>query len=241
MRRVVAALVLSGWWSVGMAGSVDGVNTLSQGEFEQMTQDLAAAFSYKAGTSSAPLGTSGFDLGLSVVVTDIIPEHQAVWDKAVSDGDITTLAVPKLYLQKGLPFDIDVGAYYLALPGSNIRAWGGEVKYAILDGGISIPAVSIRLAATSLFGVEQFELSTRSIDVGISKRILLVTPYAGIGRVWSVNTPMGGAEGALDEVDLAEGRKFIGVSFTPGIVQMALERDTVGEIVSYNFKLGIGF
>ena len=78
----------------------------------------------------------------------------------------------------------------------------------------SFPAVAIRLAATSLFGVEQFTLNARSVDVGISKRFLFLAPYAGIGRVWSVNTPMGNAEGVLDKV---------------------------GDVVSYNFKLGLGF
>ena len=105
----------------------------------------------------------------------------------------------------------------------------------------SFPAVAIRLAATSLFGVEQFTLNTRSVDVGISKRFLFITPYAGIGRVWSVNTPMGNAEGVLDKVDLVEDRTFIGLSFTPGGLQMALEQDKVGDVVSYNFKLGLGF
>ncbi len=241
MRRVLAAMLLSGWWGAGMAASVEGVNTLSQSEFELITQDLAAAFSYKAGASSAPLGTTGFDLGVSMVVTEIIPEHEAAWKKAMSGESLKVLAVPKLYLQKGLPFDVDLGAYYLSLPGSNLQAWGGEIKYAILDGGISIPAVAIRLAATSLFGVEQFTLNTRSVDVGISKRFLFLTPYAGIGRVWSVNTPMGNAEGVLDKVDLVEDRTFVGLSFTPGGLQVALERDTVGEVISYNLKLGLGF
>ncbi len=241
MRRVLTAILLSGWWGAGMAASIDGVNTLSQSEFEVITEDLTAAFSYKAGASSAPLGITGIDLGVSMVVTEIIPEHEAVWRKATSGESLKALAVPKLYLQKGLPYDVDLGAYYLSLPNSNLQAWGGEIKYSILDGGVSIPAVAIRLAATSLFCVEQFTLNTRSVDVGISKRFLFLTPYAGIGRVWSVNTPMGNAEGVLDKVELVEDRTFVGLSFTPGGLQVALERDTVGEVISYNLKLGLGF
>jgi len=239
MKRILAAAVLGGWSVASMAGSVDGINTLSQPEFELITKDLMAAFSYKAGAPAEPLGITGFDVGLAVTVTDL--EAKAVWDKAVSSGSMTTLTAPKLYLQKGLPFDIDIGAYYFTVANSNLEAWGAEIKYAIIDGSMAMPAVAVRAATTSLFGANQFTLDTRSVDFSISKGILVLTPYAGIGRVWATNTPEGNAVGVVSKVDTSENRSFIGVAFTPGFINMAVERDSVGGIASYNFKLGIAF
>lgn len=239
MRRILAAAVLCGWSAVGVAGSVDRIDLLNQAEFKLISQDLMAAFSYKAGAPAEPLGISGFDVGLAVTVTEL--EHRAVWEKAVSGSSMTTLTIPKLYLQKGLPWDIDIGAYYFTVPGSNLEAWGGEIKYAILDGGMAMPAVAVRASATSLFGADQFTLNTRAVDLSISKGILMFTPYAGIGRVWATNTPEGDVIGVLDKVSLSENRSFIGLSFTPGIINIALERDSVGGIASYNFKFGVAF
>lgn len=239
MRRVLVAAILGGWSMAGFAGSVDRIDTLSQSEFEVISKDLTAVFSYKAGAPAEPLGVAGFDMGVAVTVTDL--GNRAVWDKAVSGG-MTTLTVPKLYLQKGLPFDIDIGAYYFTVANSNLEAWGGEIKYAILDGSTAMPAVAVRGSVTSLFGADQFTLNTRAVDLSISKGFFMLTPYAGVGRVWSTNTPEGNAAGAgLREVDHSENRTFIGLSFAPGIINMAVERDSVGGISSYNVKLGVAF
>jgi hypothetical protein len=240
MKRILAAAVLSGWSVASLAGSVDGINTLSQTEFELISKDLMAAFSYKAGAPAEPLGITGFDVGVSVSSTKL--ESPAVWNDAMSGGGMTTLVVPKIYLQKGLPFDIDVGAYYFTVANSNLEAWGGEIKYAIVDGSMAMPAVAVRGSATSLFGADQFTLTTRAVDLSISKGILMFTPYAGVGRVWATNTLQGNAVGGgRSDVSLSENRTFIGVSFTPGIINMAVERDSVGGIASYNVKLGIAF
>ncbi len=238
MNRVWMAMVLGGWSAVSLAGNIDGVNTLSQSEFALLSEDLAAAFSYKAGAAAEPLGTTGFDVGVAVSVTDLA-DHKAVWDKAVGGG-LDALIVPKLYLQKGLPFDIDVGAYFTTVPGSNVKAWGAEIKYAIIDGGMALPAVAVRASATSLFGADQFTLKTQAVDVSISKGFAMLTPYAGLGQVWSTNTPEGNASG-LQKVDTSEARAFIGAVFTPGIVSLAVEADSVGGVSSYNIKFGVAF
>lgn len=238
MNRVLVAMVLGGWSAVSLAGNLDGVNTLSQSEFVLMSEDLAAAFSYKAGAPAEPLGTTGFDVGVAVSVTDLV-DNKTVWDKVVSGG-LDAIVVPKLYLQKGLPFDIDVGAYLTVVPGSNVKAWGAEIKYAIIGGGMALPAVAVRASATSLFGADQFTLKTQSVDVSVSKGFALLTPYAGLGQVRSTNTPEGNASG-LQAVDTSETRAFIGAAFTPGIVNIVLEADTVGGVGSYNIKFGVAF
>ncbi len=241
MKKLIAAAVMGICSTAAVADNVDQINTLSQNQFVLLSEDLLAGFSYKAGAPAEPLGITGFDIGVAASVTKV--ESSSVWAAATSSGDsVSSLVVPKLYLQKGLPFDIDVGAYYLSVPGANLDAFGAEIKYAVIDGSMVMPAVAIRGAVSALEVGDQLEMDTQSIDVSISKGVLMLTPYAGIGHVWGTSTPLGTAAAAgLKEADLSESRNFIGVSFNPGFFNLALERDSVGGIASYNFKMGLAW
>jgi len=240
MKRLIAAAALALTASASMAADdLNLIANLNQSEFDGLSKDLTAAFSYKAGAPAEALGITGFDIGLAVTSTKL--ENTAAWTAAMSSGDtISTLVVPKLYLQKGLPFDIDVGAFYVSVPGTNVDAWGGEIKYAVISGNVALPAVAVRGAISTLTAADQLELKTRSLDVSISKSILFVTPYVGVGRVWGDSKPLvAGASAAA--YDISETRSFIGVSIAPAFFNLAFERDSVGGIASYNLKLGIAF
>jgi len=239
MKRWTAAAMLALASSSVMADNLDQITSLNQQEFEGISKDLTAAFSYKAGSPAESLGVVGFDVGVAITSTSL--DHSAAWTKAMSTGDsIDTIIVPKLYVQKGLPFDIDVGGYYFTVPNSNIEAWGGELKYAFISGNMALPAVAVRGAVTTLSAGDQLDFSTRSVDLSISKSILIFTPYAGVGRVWADSKPQTSV-GGPQELKFSESRGFIGFSLTPGIFSLAMERDSVGGTASYNLKLGLSF
>lgn len=239
MKRVIAAAALALSTSVVQADDLDLIGNLSQSQFNALSKDLTAAFSYKAGAPAESLGILGFNAGLALSSTKL--ENTSAWTAAMSSDDsIKTLVVPKLYLQKGLPFDIDIGAYYVNVPGTNLDAWGGEVKYAFISGNVALPAVAVRAAMTSLTAVDQLELKSYSFDVSISKSILFVTPYAGVGRVWADSKPLA-ADATASSVDISDTRTFVGVSVQPLFFNLGLERDSVGGIASYNLKLGMAF
>ncbi len=239
MKRVIVAAALALSTSVVQADDLDLIGSLSQSQFKALSKDLTAAFSYKAGAPAESLGVLGFDAGLALSSTKL--ENTSAWTAAMSSGDtLDTLVVPKLYLQKGLPLDFDIGAYYLSVPGTNLEAWGGELKYAFISGNVALPAVAVRAAITSLTAQDQLELKSRSLDVSISKSILFVTPYAGVGRVWANSKPLA-ATAVASSVDISETRTFVGVSIQPLFFNLALERDSVGGIASYNLKLGMAF
>jgi hypothetical protein len=152
------------------------------------------------------------------------------------------MILPKLHIHKGLPFDIDVGAFYSAVPTTNIKLYGGELRYAILDGGMAVPAIAIRGAMSKLSGVDQLDLSTSSLDISISKGFAMFTPYAGVGTVWVTSTPDADAAttGLLEEkFQLA--KTFAGININLGITNIAVEYDKTGEAASTSVKLGFRF
>ena len=217
------------------AGDLNVGNLTTQAEFRVLSEDLGAALSYKPLTPAAPLGVTGFDIGVAATVTRI--ENSTVLGKAGA-GDHTNLVVPTLRLNKGLPFDIDVGAMYAAVPGTDIRLWGGELRYAIMSGGVATPAVGLRASYTRLAGVNQLDFDTKGLDLSISKGFAFFTPYAGVGVVWVSGTPSV-AGLAKEYFSLYKG--FAGVNANFGLMNIALEADRTGNAASYGAKLGFRF
>jgi hypothetical protein len=226
-------LVASPAW----AQEIDQLQNIVQGEFRLLSEDLGAALSYHAQIPTEPLGISGFDIGVGVTATRL--EHLAILERVTSDDADATLYVPTVRLHKGLPAGFDLGLSYASIPGSNIRFTGGELRYAILEGSATSPAIGVRGSFTKLSGVDQLALSTRGLDVSISKGFAFLTPYAGIGRVWVESDPQGTAGLITEKFSLT--RAYIGIGMNLAVMNFNLEGARTGDATSYSLKLGWRF
>ncbi len=242
MKKLLALLCTLGVAQPAMAASITALGSLTQPEFRTLSEDLGSALSYKPLTPAAPLGTTGFDMGIEVTQTDMSKSSQ-LWSKITNGGSsISNLYVPKLSIDKGLPLGIDIAAFYSKIPTTNISLYGGELRYAILPGGIAQPAVSIRGSYTKLGGVDQLSLDTKGLDISISKGFASFTPYAGIGEVWvnsSANVP--GVGGVALSQSFTQGKVFAGANLNLGFTNLAAEVDKTGGTRSISMKLGFRF
>lgn len=214
--------------------------SITQSEFDQFVEEFGTALHFNPMTPAEPLGITGFDVGVEAVATDISSEA-GYWSKLVEDGDPDAyLIVPRLHIQKGLPVNIDIGAMYVEVPDSNITLWGIEVKYAILSGTVATPALSIRGSYSKLEGVEEISLSTQSLDLLISKGILMVTPYAGISA-----TRLEGRENTdlvtLDDVEETTYKGLVGLQFSPFPLFKITGEVNFGDVTQYGLKIGLRF
>lgn len=233
--KLFCLAIASAFSAVAHAGDIDSLQVLSQSEFKTISKDLTAALSYKAVAPAEALGITGFDLGVEVTGTSL--ESKDIWNKAAG-SDLSTLPLAKLHVHKGLPFGIDVGAVYAAVPGSNVQLMGGEIRYAILDGNVALPALAVRGAMTKLSGVDQLDFSSKSLEVSLSKGFLMFTPYAGLGRVWGTSTPHAGS---LTEEKVSASKVFVGANVNLGLLNLAGEFDKTGSNNSYSVKAGFRF
>ncbi|HMH19670.1 MAG TPA: hypothetical protein VK572_16145 [Burkholderiales bacterium] len=221
------------------AKDINNLGNLPQAEFRGLSEDLGAALSYKPLTPTAPLGITGFDMGLAATATKI--KNSGAFNDAGA-GDQSTVAVPSLRFNKGLPLDLDVGVMWGEVPGTNVRLWGGELRYAIVSGGATMPAIGIRGSYTKLTGVDQLDFNTKGLDLSISKGFLMFTPYAGIGKVWVASTPKDISTGTPPSKETFSLNKvFVGVNLNFGVVNLAFEGDRTGDATSYGAKLGFRF
>lgn len=219
------------------AADIDALQTLSQSEFRLLSEDLGAALSFKPLLPAEAMGITGFDIGIAVTGTQL--KNEGLLQRASSSGDsISVLPVPTLRAHKGLPFNIDIGAMYAAVPDSNVRLYGGELRWAPLPGSTVLPAVAIRASFTRLTGVDQLKFQTTGLDVSISKGFANLTPYGGVGQVWVKSTPKNVP--VLLEEDFTQTKVFAGLNINLGI-NLLFEVDNTGGITSGGVKVGFRF
>jgi hypothetical protein len=237
MRGLILAALLALAMSAFASNDVNNLPALTQSQFQDLSSDLGAVVTFKQLEGAAPEGLTGFDLGLDVSSTEVA--HPSVWDTATDSSDITNVPMARLRITKGLPLGFDIGGFYSYVPGSNIKVYGGQIRYAISDGSATTPAVGIRAAFSQLTGVEQLSFNTRSLDVSISKGLGPFTPYAGIGRLWVNSNP--DMSTGLKDTSFGNSEVFVGLSMSFVVVQVALEANRIASNNTYSLKLGFGF
>ena len=211
--------------------------TLIQSEFNTLVDELGTVISYNPVSPAEPLGVPGIEAGILVTVFDI---NDTIWSKAVRDADApSTLAVPRIMARMGLPFGIDIGLAYTNVPDSDIKIIGGEIRKAILEGSAAIPAVTILGHTSRLSGVDDVDISTYGIDVGVSKGFTIFTPYAGIGQVWIKGSENAGL--GLADHDPSETRSYVGlrIGFLP-LLNLVAQVD-FSVVNSYSLRLNLAF
>lgn len=214
----------------------------AQSNFRTISEDFGAAFSYKPVTPAAALGITGFDIGLEVSGTDV-SKSSTVWQSLTGTASPGTLPIAKLTAAKGLPFGIDISAFYAGDPTgtTNISLTGAALSYAILEGDALEPALTVRAATTKLNGINEYSLGTKSLDVSFSKGFIGFTPYIGAGQVWvdSSTSNVTLTTAGLTAESFTQSKVFAGLNINLGLPNFAIEADTTGNIATYSVKLGL--
>lgn len=235
LRKTLLAAVLATAPLAQADSDFDNLGLLTQQDFRNLAEDLGAALSYKSLAPAEPLGVTGFDIGLEVTATKL--EHSDVWERAGAD-DFDYLPVPKLHVHKGLPLGFDVGAFIAVLPDTDMKLYGGEVRYSFVSGNTVMPAFAVRGGYSRLGGVDELDFEATSLELTVSKGFVNITPYAGVGQVWSTSTPH---RGALQEEDVDLTRVFAGANINLGLGNLAFEADKTGDNATYGAKFGFRF
>jgi hypothetical protein len=233
MKRVLAAAIAACALPAA-AADFRNLGALSPEEFKRVSEDLGAAFSYKGVTPARRLGPAGFDIGIEVTQTDV--ENSSLFAKAGA-GDQSTILVPKLHVNVGLFAGVDLGAFLGGSTDTGATVGGMDARFALLEDGLTTPAVAIRLSGTRTNGME-VRIGTVAADVMVSKTFTAITPYAGAGFARIASKPHGVA---LEEETFNKSRVFGGVNVNLAIANFALEAEKMGDNTSYSAKIGLRF
>jgi hypothetical protein len=209
-----------------------------QTDFRSLSKEIGLAVAVIPMEPAAPMGIFGFDIGVEASVVSI-HNNDPFWSLVTNGSAPSSLIIPRLHINKGLPANIDIGLVYSSVPNSNISLIGGELKFAILEGSVATPAVALRGSFSKLNGVPDLTLSSTTVDLSISKGIGPVTPYAGIEEVFIQSTATNAALNLTDE-SIQSVKGFIGAKFSLVILNIVGQVD-LGELPMYTLRLNVGW
>jgi hypothetical protein len=215
------------------ASDFSNVGSLAQDEFRDLSRDVGAAFAYKGVAPATALGILGFDIGIEV--TDTKMEHSRLFALAGSGGQ-SHLVIPKLHVHKGLFAGFDIGAFVAGAPDIDATVMGADLRYTFVDDGLATPAVGVRVSGSRSSGMGSFKVGTAAVDLMVSKKFALLTPYAGAGAVRIASSASGFSDERIDQ-----GRVFGGVNLNLAVINFAFEVEKLGDNTSLSAKLGWRF
>lgn len=238
MRRTIAAIVLAGAAFPAAAKDVEITCNGCQAAFNSIAEDLVATIDYKGLGPAEATGVTG--IGVGVVMSYVPVDVDQDW-QAVTGQDFSGLGLVGIQVTKGLPLDIDLGAFYTTVPGTNVDVYGAEFRYAILAGSTVSPALALRGSYVTVTGIDSFELQSTGVDLALSKGFGPITPYVGVGYV------MGEADPAqtyrdppysLQKAEVEDTKAFIGARISIGLFEFTPEVGQVGDNITYSARLG---
>lgn len=245
MKKVLFSILLVCILALpAMAKTTIDLTTMGQSAFKEFSTDFGMMLSYKPLAAAAPLGDKlpGFDAGVEATFVKF-DKSASYFGPLNTFGDVPeNVVIPRVHVQVGLPIiPIDLGVSYASVPNSDIKLAGYELKYAVLEGGVAMPAVALRAAYTKLSGIDQVDVSTKSLDVSVSKGILIFTPYAGVGQVWITSEPNSNLVPGLKKEDISKTKGFVGLKtkIFP-FINLVLEGD-FSTVKEYSARLNVNF
>lgn len=204
-----------------------------QEAFNSVAEDLVATIDYKAFGPAEATGITGIGVGIVGSYTPV--DSEGAWQQ-VTGEDFSGLGLVGLQVNKGLPLDIDLGAFYTTVPGTNVDVYGAEVRYAFLAGSTTTPALTLRGSYVTVAGIDDFDLDSKGLELALSKGFGPITPYVGVGYVW------GEAEAdpstGLEKAKVEETKASIGVRLSLGLIEFTPQVAQIGDNVTYGMRVG---
>ena len=245
MRRLLASALLLAAPATFAADADFGIacNPLlnnCQAAFTSVVEDASAALTYKALGPAEATGLTGFGVGVMVSYVPVCDKQ--AW-QALTGSKVDEVGMAGIVVHKGLPFGIDLGAFYSTVPGADVDVYGGEIRYAILEGGTATPGLALRASYTTTQGLEDFDYQAWGADISVSKGFAFLTPYAGIGYVMAKADPSGAnAQAAgLSKVEVEHERLFVGLRLSLLLLELTPEYERQGDVDAYNLRFGFSF
>lgn len=233
--------------------SLQTLQNTTQDIINEVIETVAVGTAHHAYQPASPLGMLiGLDVGVEVTGINLPSDfkNNIATISGQNLGDIPTLIpIPKFNVHKGLPFGVDVGFSYIGYK-SDLKLFGGDVKWAFFPGDILLPSAAVRLNYTN----EQLWYINGTmwqLDLLVSKNLLIIEPYLGAGvQKWSGNlsipTNLPAASGLPANVSSSTSgtnvHVFAGLPIKLALIHITPEIDhSTAGVTSFGAKFSLSF
>lgn len=156
-----------------------------EADFREFNRRFALAAYHYPRHGAVPLGLIGFDIYADAAVDQNFGDE--AFARSVLEDDLTgdMLGIVRVGGRKGLPGGFDIGLAYGRALETGIELVSADLQWAILEGGVLAPALSLRLTGTRSMGSDVYDLDQYGAEILFSKGFTVLTPYVGAGVVHS--------------------------------------------------------
>jgi hypothetical protein len=231
LLSLLAALPAAASWEVnGNATSAD---------FHAFSERFSSDAYFYPRHDASPLGIVGFEAYADATYDKSFDDQS--FNKTAVNGSYAGgfLSIGRVGVRKGLPGGFDIGASYGEALGGDIKLLSAELQYAISNGGLVSPALSVRVTGTRTINAKAYALDQYGAELLLSKGFVVVTPYVGAGIVTSKGTldsPLGDSRSDTNTRAVL----YAGVTLNLLIPKIHFEVEK-GETVQAAVRVGIGF
>ena len=158
---------------------------VNEAAFRSFARELGVATAIVGMQPAETLGQSGFALSLEYASTSITNDAD-YWQLGAANGDpAATRPYTQLRFRKGLPFSMEIGGYAGFAPGTDLYAFGGEFKFALLEDTLwPAPDIAIRGWGGAVLGNRDLNLYHFGFDAIVSHTfglgdVVQLSPFVG--------------------------------------------------------------
>ncbi len=238
LKKTIVTLLLTGLFGAPALAADFAIDPGDVPFFPAVVTEAARLTAYRSMMPAEPGGLTGFDIGVAISGVEV---ESALWQQF--NVDESEIGVPRLMVRKGLPLNIDIGAFYADVSDYDLTVKGAEIQWALLEGSVATPALALRGSYTELDAAGEMEVTTTAADLVVSKGFALLTPYAGIGTVgfegkYTGSDPL--VQALISDYDDDETRIFAGLQIALALMRITAEYEKMDEPV-YSLKLSLGW
>ena len=228
-------------------------SAVSDAAANSLIKTVGIGADYRAFMPASPLGLLvGVDIGVDATSITLPQSFQTAMGIVTGNASNVpgSMLLPRLSVHKGLPLNLDVGLSYFAYNTSsyNNKVFAGSLKWAVIKGGMTAPAVAVRASETftQLFFMTSH---TYKVDALVSKSLPLIEPYVGGGLQFGagdISLPQGGANGLPAGTNTHQSFSALhfygGLPLSLAIFKLTGEFDySLAGMTSYGLKASLAF
>ena len=178
MRHLATALALAVLSALPAHAAGIGLGPgFTTADLRGLTDALGDALTFPNLGPAAPTGITGFEVLAAAGGPQV--DTGAHWWHEVDGSTVGgVFYAQRLIVRKGLPANLDAGVQVGEVLGQ--RFWGGEFRWALLEGSTVSPAAALRATYTRRAS-SRVAADVADVQIVVSKGFVVVTPYAALG------------------------------------------------------------